>query len=273
MPILGQRSSRGDDVLYRPETEEVEREREVGLTTHEDSEPTLADYARIVWGGRWLILALVTVATTAALALSLSMPKTYIAQTTIMPLGQDRAGGLASALSGSLGGALGIENPNEKLVAVLNSRRVAGMVVDELGLEAVLAQATGKKPTRDEAIETLQRGLVKVSGVGRGIITVRAQWRDPAVTAAIANATISSAGRFLNERSISMNFQILDEAVPPLRPSGPRVRLNVGMAIVLSAFVALFIVFLREYVRGVREHRSFTGRNRPSGFENGSSAG
>ncbi len=260
-------------MLYRPETEPIERERDLDLLAREEQEPTLADYARVVWGGRWLILTLVTVATTAALAASLNIPKTFTAQTTIMPLGQERAGGLASALSGSLGGALGIENPSDKLVAVLQSRRVAGMVVDELGLEAVFAQATGKKPTRDEAIETVQKGIVKVSGVGRGIITVRAQWRDPALAAAIANAAISSAGRFLNERSISMNFQILDEAVPPLRPSGPRVRLNVAVAGGLSVFAALFIVFVLEYVKGVRERHSFNGRKTAKGFENGSPVG
>ncbi len=258
-------------MLYRPETEPIEREQGLDVPARDDQEPTLADYARVVWGGRWLIVTLVTVAAMAALAASLSMPKTFTAQTTIMPLGQERAGGLASALSGSLGGALGLENPNEKLVAVLQSRRVAGMVVDELGLEAVLAQATGKRPTRDEAIETLQKSVLKVSGLGRGIITVRAQWRDPALAAAIANAAVSSAGRFLNERSISMNFQILDEAVPPLKPSGPRVRLNVALASILSAFVALFIVFVREYIKGVREHGSFNGRNTSNGF--GSSAG
>jgi uncharacterized protein involved in exopolysaccharide biosynthesis len=255
-------------MLYRPETE-PEREQDLDLLAYQDQEPTLADYARVVWGGRWVILVLVAVATTVALAWSLNTPKTFTAQTTIMPLGQDRAGGLASALSGSLGGALGIENPNEKLVAVLSSRRVAGMVVDELGLEGVLAQTTGKKPTRDEVIETLQAGLVKVSAVGRGIITVRAKWRDPAVAAAIANATISSAGRFLNERSISMNFQILDEAVPPLKPSGPKVLLNVALAGVASAIAALFIVFVWEYIRGVRGRRSFIGQTKPNGFENG----
>ncbi len=261
---------------YRPETEPIEREQTLDLLVHdahEDREPTLEDYARVVWGGRWLILALVAAATTATLVVTLKTPKTFTAQTTIMPLGQERAGGLASALSGSFGGALGIENPSDKLVAVLQSRTVAGMVVEGLGLDTVLAQAMGRKPTRDEAIEAMQKGVVKVSGGTRGVITVRAQWRDPALAAAIANATVSAAGRFLNERSISMNFQVLDEAVPPTKKSGPRVRVNVAVAVVLSALTALMIVFVREYIRGVRERKSFNGRRAPDGAGSGFPAG
>ena len=257
-------------MLYRPETEPIEREQDLDLLVHDDREPTLEDYARVVWGGRWLIVALVAAATTATLVVTLNTPRTFTAQATIMPLGQDRGGGLASALSGSFGGALGIENPNDKLVAVLQSRKVAGMVVEGLGLDTVLAQASGRKPTRDEAIEAVQKGVVKVSGGTRGVITVRAQWRDPALAAAIANATVSAAGRFLNERSISMNFQVLDEAVAPTKKSGPKVRVNVAVAFVSSALTALFIVFVREYVRGVRERRALNGRRMPEGLGNGS---
>lgn len=255
---------------YRPETEPIEREQTLDLLVHdahEEREPTLADYARVVWGGRWLILAVVATATTATLVISLYTPKTFTAQTTILPLGQERAGGLASALSGSLGGALGIDNPNDKLVAVLQSRRVAGMVVEGLGLEAVFAQAMRRKPTRDEAIEAMQKSVVKISGGARGVITVRAEWRDPALAAAIANTTVSAAGRFLNERSISMNFQILDDAVPPLKPTGPRVQLNVAVACVVSALTALVTVFVREYIRGVR------GRRMPDGLSSRFPAG
>jgi uncharacterized protein involved in exopolysaccharide biosynthesis len=260
-------------VLYRPETEPIERQETLDIEVHDDREPTLEDYARVVWGGRWLILALVAAATTAALIVSLITPKSFTAQTTIMPLGQDRGGGLASALSGSLGGSLGIENPNDKLVAVLQSRKVAGMVIEGLGLETVLAQASGRKPTRDEAIEAVQKDVVKVSGGTRGVITVRAQWRDPALAAAIANATVSAAGRFLNERSISMNFQVLDEAVPPTKKSGPKIWLNVAVAAVLSALAALMIVFVREYVRGVRGRKSFNGRRAPDSAGSGFPAG
>jgi len=256
-------------MLYRPETEPIEREQDLDLLVHDDREPTLEDYARVVWGGRWLIVALVAAATTATLVVTLKTPKTFTAQTTIMPLGQERAGGLASALSGSLGGALGFENPSEKLVAVLQSRRVTSMVVEQLGLEGRLAQTAGRQPTRDEAIEAL-KGIVKISGGGRSLITVRAEWRDPALAAAIANATVSAAGRFLNERSISMNFQILDEAVPPAKKSGPRVRVNVAVAAVLSALTALMIVFVREYVRGVHERQAVNGRRMPEGLGNGS---
>ncbi|MFZ5875348.1 MAG: hypothetical protein ACOYXU_02955 [Nitrospirota bacterium] len=258
-------------MLYRSETESIDIEREMGgIGPREEHEPTVVDYARVVWGGKWMILSLMVAATGVTAVVSLNMPKTFLAQTTIMPLGQERAGGLASALSGSLGGALGIENPADKLMAVFQSRRVAGMVVDTLGLDAALVQATGGHPTRDEAIDAVQNSVIKVTGGNRGLITIRASWSDPALAAAIANAVVAATGRFLNERSISMNFQVLDEAVPPRKPSGPRVRLNIAMTVVASAFGGLVIVFVREYIRGLREQRVVTGRKAANGFESGS---
>jgi uncharacterized protein involved in exopolysaccharide biosynthesis len=245
-------------VAYRPEIEPAEREPDLEFLVEEaDREPTLLDYARVVWGGRWLILALVVVATGSAVGLSMMMPKTYIAQATLMPLGQDRAAGL-SALAGSLGGALGMESPSVKLMAVLQSRTVADQVVSALDLENVLGQGKTPKPTRAMTIETFQKSVLKISA-SRGVIAVSAQWGDPALAAAIANASVSAAGRFLNDRSISISFQILDEAVPPSQPSGPSIRLNVAVAFVLSVFAALLVVFVRQYLRGLREpgaHRS-----------------
>ena len=76
-------------MLYRPETEPIERQETLDIEVHDDREPTLEDYARVVWGGRWLILALVAVTTTAALVVALITPKSFTAQTTIMPLGAD----------------------------------------------------------------------------------------------------------------------------------------------------------------------------------------
>jgi uncharacterized protein involved in exopolysaccharide biosynthesis len=245
-------------VAYRPEIEPAEREPDLEFLVEEaDREPTLLDYARVVWGGRWLILALVVVATGSAVGLSMMMPKTYIAQATLMPLGQDRGAGL-SALTESLGGALGMENPSAKLMSVLQSRTVAESVVNALDLESVFGQGKATKPTRASVIETLQKSVLKVSA-SRGVIAVSAQWGDPALAAAIANASVSAAGRFLNDRSISTSFQILDEAVPPSQPSGPSIRLNVAVAFVLSVFAALLVVFVRQYLRGLREpgaHRS-----------------
>jgi len=47
--------------------------------------------------------------------------------------------------------------------------------------------------------------------------------------------------------------QALDRAVPAERPSRPRFRLNVAMGGVTSIFVGLFLAFLVEYVKNVRE--------------------
>jgi uncharacterized protein involved in exopolysaccharide biosynthesis len=215
-----------------------------------EDEPTILDYARVFWGGRWVILALTLLGTAAAVGISLNMPKSYTAKATLMPLGLDRGGGLSA-----LAGALSIENPGMKLMAVLQSRTVAEDVVATLNLEPALADGREPPPTRAELIESFQKRALKVAA-SQGMIVVKAVWRDPELSAKIANAAVLSAARYLNEHSISTSFQILDEAVPPPKPSSPKIALNTAAAFVLSGFASICLVFIRQYLREVRRAES-----------------
>jgi uncharacterized protein involved in exopolysaccharide biosynthesis len=219
-----------------------------------EDEPTILDYARVLWGGRWVILALTLLATVAAVGISLVMTKSYTAKATLMPLGLDRGGGL-NALSGALSGALAMDSPGMKLMAVLQSRTVADDVVGKLNLEPALADGREPQPTRAELIESFQKRVLKVSA-SQGMIVVKAVWRDPELSAKIANTAVLSAARYLNEHSISTSFQILDEAVPPPRPSSPKIALNTAAAFVLSGFASVCLVFIRQYLREVRRAES-----------------
>lgn len=222
-----------------------------------EDEPTILDYARVLWGGRWLILALTVLATVAAMGISLTMTKSYTASATLMPLGPDRGAGLG-ALSGALSGALAMDSPGMKLMAVLQSRTVAEDVVGKLNMEAEFAVGRDPKPTRAEVIESFHSRVLKVTA-SQGMIVVKAVWRDPALSAKIANTAVLSAARYLNEHSISTSFQILDEAVPPANPSSPKVALTAAVAFVLSGFVAVCLVFIRQYLREVRRAESARG--------------
>jgi uncharacterized protein involved in exopolysaccharide biosynthesis len=216
----------------------------------DEREPTILDYARVLWGGKWLILAIVVAATAAAIGISLILPKSFTAKATLMPLGLDRPGGLG-ALSGALSGAFGMDSPGVKLMAVLQSRTVAEDVVGRLNLEPILAEGRDPRPTRAELVEYFQKRVLKVS-TGQGMIVVKAVARDAELSANIANAAVLSAARYLNEHSISTSFQILDEAVAPPKHSSPKIALNIAIAFVLSAFVAVIIVFVRQYLRELR---------------------
>lgn len=240
-----------------------------------EREPTILDYVQVVWSGRWLVLALVAVATTGALGLSVVMPKTYTAQATLLPLGTDRAmglGALSGALGGGLSGTLAMESPGMKLMAVLQSRTVAESVVSNLDLVSVLGRGKEPRPTRAEVVEMFRKRVLSVKN-DRGVIVVTARWRDADVTAAIANAAVSATAGFLNEHSISTSFQIVDDAVPPEKPSSPKILLNTVLAFVLSAFAAVFLVFVRHYVNGLRAAHVPAGASPLDVPRNGSAAG
>lgn len=90
------------------------------------------------------IILLITVAITVMAALvSFLLPKRYTATVTILPPAQNNslAAAFSSQLSGSLGGmaalagsSLGLKNPNDMLVAMLQSRVVEDAMVQRFGL-------------------------------------------------------------------------------------------------------------------------------------------
>jgi len=49
--------------------------------------------------------------------------------------------------------------------------------------------------------------------------------------------------------------QVLDRAVPAVRPSKPKLRLNLALSGALSLFVGVFLAFFAEYVRKIRSSR------------------
>lgn len=235
-----------------------------------DQDPTLLDYWIVIKRGRWLIISLFLLAVIATLFLSLSTPKTYQARTTIMPMGQETSG-LSAALSASplagIGGLGGIQNPTDRLIVVLQSRTVAEDVIQRLDLLKIFneeqwdtAHAAWKDPDKvpmlEDAIGLLQKVVIHVSGDRRGVITLTAEWRNPALAAKIANAYVDALSRFLNEHSINANFQVIDPAVPPERKSKPSIRQNLTLAGVTSLFVGLALVFFREYWRNVKNDKS-----------------
>jgi len=235
-----------------------------------DQDPTLLDYWNVIKRGRWLIISLVFSTILATLILSLLMPKTYQARTTIMPLGQEQSG-LSAALSASplagIGGLPGIQNPTDRLIVVLQSRTVAEEVIKKLDLFRIFNEEQwdtahaawkdpDKKPILEDAIKLLQKGVINVSSDRRGVITLTAEWRNPTLASQIANAYVDALSKFLNEHSISTNFQVIDPAVPPERKSKPSIRQNLILAGVTSLFLGLALVFFREYWENVKSRKA-----------------
>lgn len=122
------------------------------------------------------------------LALAFALPKTYTAETRILPPQQNQSPALLmmSQLSGGLanlaGSSLGLKNPSDLYLDFLKSRTVADSVIERFSLMHVYGRKTMQE-TRKK-LENRTRMTVEKSG----IISIEVEDRDPHRAAAIANA-------------------------------------------------------------------------------------
>lgn len=157
---------------------------------------------------RWIALCTAGL-TLLTLIVCLLIPSRYTAETVVMPPVENSS--MSSALLGQLSGSsalasaagmsLGIKNPGEIYVSLLNSRTVVDAVIARFGL----MDRYGKKRLSD-ARKAFARCSAVTLGARDGLITVSVTDRDPAEAAAIANGYIDefrkfSAGMAITEAS------------------------------------------------------------------------
>jgi uncharacterized protein involved in exopolysaccharide biosynthesis len=203
----------------------------------------------------------------AAAVISLISPEYFKSETVIIASGPE-AGGLGAALSASplagvLAGASGVQTPADKIMVILKSRTIAEAIVQRFNLLQVFNEedwdtARGawkdpsKPPLMQDAVKKLTRDVTRFSKGKEGAITVAVEWKDPKLSADMANYYITVLAAFLNEKSINITTQVVDRAVPAERKSRPRIKVNMILAGVVGLFSGLFLVFFLEYVQKVR---------------------
>jgi len=148
---------------------------------------------------RFIILNTASV-TVLAIVISLLLPKTYEAKTTVLPPESESP---MSALAGLSAGhlAMAVTNfslplmatPSDLYASMLQSQTILGETVDSLGLMSVY-----DSEKRQSAIETLKK-KVHVRVEPEGIVTVQAEAHSPQLAADIANTMIEMLDR-LNRR-------------------------------------------------------------------------
>jgi len=146
------------------------------------------------------------------------VPKVYEAKASILPI-EGAEGGLMSALN-TLGGLAGIPVPQKQtssqtLVAVLESRSLAGAVVSRLDLMTEFfktqwdsAKGNWKNP---EKAPPLEYGIAKLKSIvsvqqdrKTGLVSIKAEYTDPGFAARIANTYVEELERFINKNALSM---------------------------------------------------------------------
>lgn len=138
----------------------------------------------------------------AALGAAFLIPPVFTARTSFFPPQQQQSAATTMLQSlGSLGGlagaAAGIKNPADQYVALLKSRTLQGAIVDRFQLKAKY-----KTALREEAIETLEGGVVVGSGKD-GLITIAVSDRDPAFAAQLANAHVEELRKLVGRLALT----------------------------------------------------------------------
>jgi len=168
-----------------------------------EEEINLLDYWRVMVKRKELIIIPTCVAIIVAVFVSLSLPKIYKAETTVLL--PQRGGGVSGALASlagfsislpiDLSGALG---RTTNYVDILGSYSLAEMVVEGLDLKKEFPKIKKK----DDLIKTIQ-GSVKAKEQ-KGIITISVENQDPRLAADVANYYALALDRF-NQRA---NLQV-----------------------------------------------------------------
>ncbi|MEC9488876.1 MAG: Wzz/FepE/Etk N-terminal domain-containing protein [Halanaerobium sp.] len=141
----------------------------------------LREYIKIIWKGKWLLLGLVVAAVIAAYLISGLMTPIYQTSTLIM-VKEDS--GMDSLFSDQLSFMGGGQNKVATYTQILQSRKILGMVIEELQL---MDDETGELIEPDRLKDT-----ISVSGnQDSNLITITVTYPDPVVAKDIANTLVS----------------------------------------------------------------------------------
>lgn len=168
--------------------------------TESEEEINLLELLRVLVRNLPLIVKIVSAAVILSVIYSLTLKNVYSAKATLLPPQKDSGGG-AAALLASMGGGLGglaggLGGSADLYMGILKSRSVADAVIKRLDL-----QNEFKSTNVDSTRATLQ-GLVKFQAGKDGIITVTADYKEPAKAALLANTFVDE----LQKKSLQLNL-------------------------------------------------------------------
>jgi tyrosine-protein kinase Etk/Wzc len=169
---------------------------------------TLLDYWNVLWKRRRLLSGLFTVAVTAALIISLLLPKIYESTATLLPqLESNEMGGLGALLSasgaGSAAQSLGISLPGapatpvDLFVAMLKSRIMADAAIKQFNLLALY-----EAKTLEDARRHLQEDT-RISVTKEKVIKITVEATNAQLAADIANFYVSKLDHLNQNLNVS----------------------------------------------------------------------
>ena len=180
----------------------------------------LLDYLLVLVKWRRLLIAGTLLAAAAGAGVSLLLPERWTARTSLLPPEEEAAGIGRSLLPGSgglplgLAGLVGLPVPSERLLTLLESRRLLGLAVDRHDLVEVYGA-----PHRDAAVDWLSEAVESELG-DDGSLVLRATAGTPQLAADLANtlaALLDSLNRQYRRRQASSLRGFLESRVRKTR--------------------------------------------------------
>ncbi|WLI88047.1 Wzz/FepE/Etk N-terminal domain-containing protein [Massilia sp. R2A-15] len=158
------------------------------LPLRKDAEFSMLDVAIVVAKRKKFIVSSMLVAAVLAAGVSLLIPNTYTGTAQILPPQQQSGAsallGQLSSLGGSVGQSLGVKNPNDTYVAMLNSRTVSDNLIKRFDLSHVY----DKESPTDLRTELALRSTI-FSGKD-GVISIQVDDKNPKRAALLANGYV-----------------------------------------------------------------------------------
>ena len=175
-----------------------------GNTTlkHDDEEVNSLDLLTIIARKKFYIVGIPLLAGIIAGGLSLLIPNIYTGTASVLPPQQSQSGssailGQLGALGGMSGSALGLKNPSDLYIGMLNSRTVADSIIERFKLQSVY----DTKTLTDTRL-TLSSSSTIGSGK-EGIIVIDVKDKDPKRAAALANGYVEELQRLTQTLAIT----------------------------------------------------------------------
>lgn len=163
----------------------------------------LLDYFIVLLKYRRLVFKITVGTAVLTAAISLTMTNTYKAETRILPPQQNSgmASGMlsqitsaAGGLANMAGGLLGMTNPNDMYVGMIQGRTIADNIIKRFNLKERYASSIGKLIAGDVLIEDIRKALkenVVISADSKSnIITISVEEEEPKLAADMANAYV-----------------------------------------------------------------------------------
>ncbi|MEC9379963.1 MAG: Wzz/FepE/Etk N-terminal domain-containing protein, partial [Candidatus Latescibacterota bacterium] len=178
------------------------------------------DHLEVISRWRRAIARTTLIAAVAGAGVSLLLPEKWTATTTLLPPEEEGGAGLGlgllmgSGVPPGLAGLVGVSTPSERLITLLESRRVLGGVVDRFHLVTVYGAEH-----RDHAMELLSKDVEKELGRD-GSLRIETTAGTPHLAADMANAlsaALDSVNRIHRQRQAGSMRSFLENRLQTTR--------------------------------------------------------